>query len=578
MQSQQVLIVGGGVLGPKVACRLKRLRPDWEVTLVDQQENINSSACGIPYYVSGDVAELHGLMTASFHMLRSPDFFENAKDVRIKTRTRALAVDRQAKQVRVRHEETGAEEDLPYDKLVLATGCRPQPLAVPGADLPGVTSLTTLGQAEAVKSRLSQGEVSKAVILGASSRGLEMAAGVCDLWGVETAVVEPGSQVLPGLLDPPLARMVQHEMQSRGVEVFLEESLQAIVPASGNNSLEVVTSNRRLPADLVIVAWGVEPRTELAASTGLVLSPGGGLVVNQRLQTSDPDIYAGGGCVENPHLLTGKTTYFPASSLAHRQGRIIGTNLAGGCATFPGIVGSFACKIFDLAVAGTGLTLEAARQEGLTSEAALVVQQDHAHFFPGPELIYLQLVVDRTSRRLLGAQGVSHNGDALLGRINSSAALLMHQGAIEDLANLEVGYSPPYATALDIVNTVANTAENIVAGFHQSITLNEFQRLFLEEARDDVICLDVRGAANAAPFVARFGERWLNIPQETLKHRFREIPQDKRLILVCNAGMRSYEALRQLQTQGFNNAVGLQGGVAALKKSGLLTGGEEEKK
>lgn len=410
MASEQVLIIGGGVLGPKVACRLKRLRPDWEVTLVDRQEDIAYSACGIPYYVSGDVAELQGLMTASFHIVRSPDFFENAKDVRIKTRTQALALDRRAKQVRVRHVETGAEEELPYDKLVQATGRRPQPLAVPGADLPGVTGVTTLRQAEALKSRISQGEVGKAVIVGASPGGLEMTAAVSDLWGVETAVVEPGSQVLPDLLDPPLARMVQYEVQNRGVEVFLEESVQEILAVSGEHSLEVVTSNRRLPADLVIVALGAEPRTELAASAGLLVSPSGGLVVNQRLQTSDPDIYAGGGCAENLHLITGKTAYFPETSLAHRQGRVIGTNLAGGCATLPAIVGSFTCKVFDLAVAGTGLTLKAACQEGLTTEAALVVQQDHAHFYPTQELIYLQLVVDRTSKRLLGAQGVSPNG------------------------------------------------------------------------------------------------------------------------------------------------------------------------
>ena len=187
------------------------------------------------------------------------------------------------------------------------------------------------------------------------------------------------------------------------------------------------------------------------------------------------------------------------------------------------------------------------------------------------ELTYLQVVVDQTSRRLLGAQGVSNNGDAVLSRVNSIAALLLHHGTIiEDLANLEVAYAPPYATALDIVNAAANTAENIVAGFNHSITLEEFQRLFLKEARDDVICLDVRGPANAAPFAAQFGKRWLNIPQETLKHRFAEIPRDKRLILICNAGMRSYEALRQLRRQGFDNCVWLQGGAASLKKAGLL--------
>ena len=569
METQKVLIIGGGVLGPKVGCRLKRLRPEWEVTLIDQQEDIAYSACGIPQYIAGDVAELEGLMTASFHMVRNPDFFENAKDVRIKTRTQALSLDRQAHRVWVRYLASGEEEELPYDKLVLATGRRPRALAVPGADLPGVTSVVTLEQVQAVKERISRGEVGRAVVIGASPGGCELAAAVSDLWGVETTLVEPGPRVLPDRLDPPLARMVHYHLEVKEVEVILEEVVREIRPGTGDHSLEVVTANRFLPADLVIVALGAEPNSELASEAGLNVSPGGGIVVNQRLQTSDPLIYAGGGCVDNLQIITGKPAYFPEPSLAHRQGRVIGTNIAGEFATFPGITGSFAFKVFDLAVAGTGLNLEAARQEGLDADAALVVQQDHAHYYPVQELIYLQLVVDRKSRRLLGAQGVCHNGDALVGRINSIAALLLHHGTIEDLSNLEMAYSPPFGTALDIVNTVANTTENIVEGRNQSIGLAEFQRLFLE-ARDGAVVLDVRGPANAAPFVAHFGERWLNIPQETLKHRFDEVPRNQRLILICNAGMRSYEALRQLQSQGFDNAVGLQGGVAALKKSGLL--------
>ncbi|MEJ2091873.1 MAG: FAD-dependent oxidoreductase [Syntrophobacterales bacterium] len=569
MGTQQVLIIGGGVLGPKVGCRLKRLRPEWEVTLIDQQEDIAYSACGIPQYIAGDVAELEGLMTASFHMVRNPDFFENAKDVRIKTRTQALSLDRQAQRVRVRYLVSGEEEELPYDKLVLATGRRPRTLAVPGADLPGVTSVVTLEQVQAVKERISRGEVDQAVVVGAGPGGCELAAAVSDLWGVETTLVEPGPRVLPDRLDSPLARMVHHHLEFKGVEVVLQEAVREIRPGTGDHSLEVVTSNRLLPADLVIVALGAEPNSDLAARAGLTVSPGGGIVINHRLQTSDPQIYAGGGCVENLQIITGKPAYFPEPSLAHRQGRVIGTNIAGEFATFPGITGSYTFKVFDLAVAGTGLHLEAARQEGLDADAALVVQQDHAHYYPVQELIYLQLVVDRKSRRLLGAQGICHNGDALVGRINSIAALLLQRGTIEDLSNLEMAYSPPFGTALDIVNTVANTAENIVEGRNRSIGLAEFQRLFLE-AREGALVLDVRGAANAAPFVAHFGERWRNLPQETLKHRFNEVPRDQRLILICNAGMRSYEALRQLQTHGFDNAVGLQGGVAALKKSGML--------
>ena len=183
-------------------------------------------------------------------------------------------------------------------------------------------------------------------------------------------------------------------------------------------------TGRVLPADLVITVVGSVPNTQLARQAGLIVSPGGGIVVNRRLQTSDPDIYAGGDCIDNHHLITGKSVYFPSGPSPNRQGRVIGTNLAGSAASFNGIVGSITLKTFDIAIAGTGLNLAAARLEGFDAVGALVIQADRAHFYPTQDLMYLHLVVDRKTRRLLGAKGISHNGDALVGRINSIAALL----------------------------------------------------------------------------------------------------------------------------------------------------------
>lgn len=568
MDIKRVLIIGGGVLGPKVACRLKRLKPHFEVTVVEQKDTLAPSLGGIPCFLGGDVAELQSLMTSSFHMVRSPEFFENAKDVRIRTLTRALGVDRRARRVRIQDLASGKEEDLPYDLLVLATGRQPRPLAIPGADLPGVTQVTTLKEAAAIKERLSEGTVAEAVVVGASLLGLEVAAALGDLWGVKTTVMEAASQVLPGRLDPPVAAMVAQQLRENGVEVALGEKVREIQPGSGPGSLMVVTEQKLRPADLVVVALGTKPDSGLAREAGLPCTPEGGILVDQRLCTADPCIFAGGGCAAVRHLVSGRPVSLPEPSLAHRQGRVIGTNLAGGCAFFPGVVGSFAGKIFTLGVAGTGLTLEAARQEGWEAEAVMVVQHDHEHFYPVQELIYLQLVVDRKSRRLLGAQGVCHNGDALLGRLNSITALLMQGGTIEDLSNLEMAYSPPYSPTLDIVNTAANVADNLLAGYYPSLAITDFPRIFQEE--QDTLILDVRGPAMAAPFVARFGERWRNVPQETLKHRFSEVPRERPVLVLCNAGMRSYEALRQLSTQGFANVIGLQGGLAALKKAGLL--------
>jgi len=611
MTAKRVVIIGGVALGPKAACRLKRLEPDSDVVIIDQDEYISYGGCGIPYFISGDISSVRELMSTSFHMERTPEFFQDTKDVRVRTRTRAIEIDRATKRVRVLDLASGSEEDLPYDRLVIATGSIPNKPPIPGIDLPGVTSVSNLHSAIAVKDRISGGKVNRAVIVGAGAIGCEMAEALGDLWGIETHLVEIEDQVLPGILDPSLAGIVRAHLEEKGVQLHLgrrvieirawepgppagiddpDSPLPSVAaeaqveechadPASSHRRTavsaagglyEVKTSDGSIQADLVITAAGVRPNSELARSAGLVVGPSGAIVVNRMLQTSDPEIYAGGDCIEIPHLVTGKPVFFPQGSLANRQGRIIGTNLAGGAAKFEGTVGSFAIKIFDLAVASAGITPQSALKSGFQAVPVLVVQADRAHFYPTHDLIYFQLTVDRKTRRVLGAQAVGANGDAVIGRVNAIAAILPFKPAIEDISNLEIAYSPPFAAALDVVNAAGNTAENILDGLNRPIQPGEFEKCFLLEESADCLCLDVRGPANAAPFVERYGDRWLNIPQETLNKRIEDVPRDKRLLLVCNSGARSYEAMRQLDRAGINNTVNVQGGVAMLKKSGAV--------
>ena len=478
---------------------------------------------------------------------------------------------------------SGGEEDLPYDRLVIATGSIPNKPPIPGIDLPGVTSVSDLHSAIAVKDRISGGKVDRAVIVGAGAIGCEMAEALGDLWGIETHLVEIEDQVLPGILDRSLAGIIRTHLEEKGVQLHLgrrvieiravKNAINEIAVPGAEGGYEVKMSDGSIQADLVITAAGVRPNSELARSAGLLVAPSGAIVVNRMLQTSDPEIYAGGDCIEIPHLVTGKPVYFPQGSLANRQGRVIGTNLAGGAAKFEGTVGSFAIKIFDLAVASAGITPQSALKSGFEAEPVLVVQADRAHFYPTQDLIYFQLTVDRKTRRILGAQAVGANGDAVIGRINAIAAILPFKPVIEDVSNLEIAYSPPFAAALDVVNAAGNTAENILDGLNRPMQPDEFERCFLLEESADCLCLDVRGPANAAPFMERYGDRWLNIPQETLSRRIEEVPRDKRLLLVCNSGARSYEAMRQLDRAGIDNTVNVQGGVAVLKKSGVLKGG-----
>ncbi|MBA4395191.1 MAG: pyridine nucleotide-disulfide oxidoreductase, partial [Desulfobacca sp.] len=322
--------------------------PSAQVILIEQNEHFSYGGCGIPFFISGDVSDIQALMSTSFHMVRDESFFRDAKGVLVRSQTRAISIDRQNHQVRVQNRLTGEEEVLPYDNVVLATGASAIRPDLPGIDLRGVTTISNPTEALMIKESLSRGKVSQCVIVGAGPVGLELAQAVSDLWGVETTVLELQEQILPGLLDNDLAQMVLTELKSHGVNLLFGERAIKILGDEQGNVKKVITDKRELSADLVVLAAGVRPNTILADQAGLTIGRSGGIVVNEFLQTSDPDIYAGGDCIEIPHLITKQPCCYPSGSLANRQGRVIGTNLGGGRETFPGVIGSFAIKLFEL--------------------------------------------------------------------------------------------------------------------------------------------------------------------------------------------------------------------------------------
>jgi NADPH-dependent 2,4-dienoyl-CoA reductase/sulfur reductase-like enzyme/rhodanese-related sulfurtransferase len=565
--SQNIVVIGAVALGPKAACRFKRLEPQSKVIMVDKDEIISYGGCGIPYFISGDVSDPSQLQETSFHMLRDKTFFKGAKDIEVLTKTEAVKIDRQKKSVLIKDLITQEESALPYDKLVLATGSRPKRLDIPGTDLDGVFAVSNMNSAIAIKNRIASGQVEKALIIGGGFIGLEMAEALTDMWGIETTLVEITEQVLPGLISGNLAQIVKHHLEEREVSVLLGEKVERL---EGNGRVErAVTSKGTLDADLVIVAVGTEPNSDLARAAGLDISPKGAIVVNRKMQTSDPNIYAGGDCVEVTNLVSGKPAYYPLGSMANRQGRIIGSNLAGGNAEFPGAVGSFVVKVFDLSVAAAGLSIEVARREGFDAISALVVQFDRAHFYPEKDLMTLELVVERTSGRVLGIQGVGPMGDGTVGRINAVASILKYRPTAEDIGNLEVAYSPPFSAAMDILNALGNTAENIVEGKNRVVDVDQFDELWQQRESGDVVFLDCRGWGNAEPFVNKYPHHWKSLPQDELRTRIAEVPRDKKLVLICNTGVRSYEAQVTLDEMGIKDTCNLQGGVACLKKWGL---------
>ncbi len=566
----KVLIIGGVAAGPKAASRLKRLMPEAQVTIIDRDNLISYGGCGIPYYVSGDVSDEQELRNTSFHMTRDENFFARAKGVKVLTRLEATAIDRKARTVKVKHVETGEEKDLAYDKLVLATGARANILPVPGAELPGVYTVSDLHKAIAIKENLARGKVSKAVVIGGGAIGIEMAEAFADLWGVDTSLVEFMDQLLPNLLDRTFALMLKSAMERNGVKVHTGEGVKEIIAGEDGRAARVVTDQRTIECDIVIMAAGVRPRDELAREAGLLTSPKGGIVVNERMQTSDPDIYAAGDCLELSHQITGRKGYAPMGSLANRQGRVVADNIAGLSRRFPGYVGSFIMKAFDVCVGATGLTLKAAKADGLNADVVITAQSDRAHFFPEQAIIPLQMVFDRDSRRVVGLQGFGPMGDGILARIDAACGLIARGATIDEISNLEMAYAPPFATALDALNATANVADNKIAGRLRTVSIEDFMAWMDDmDSRPDWVALDIRHPTEVEPFVKKFKDRWLAIPYIEMRERCDELPADRELIIICDAGTRSYEIQRLLDSRPtpFRSLV-LGGGFNCVRRIG----------
>ncbi len=559
---KKIVIIGAVALGPKVACRLRRLDPEARITLIDRDDLISYGGCGIPYYVGGDINDLEDLYKTTSHAIRDETFFRDIKGVEVKTRVEAVAIDRQHRRVQIRDLGSGEESALDYDKLVLATGAHAIRPPFPGADLPGVITISNLHDAERIKSLMTQGRIARAVVVGAGAIGIEISEALTDLWGIETTLIEMEDQVLPTLLGKCIGRAVANELRQHGVRLLLEERVMQITRREDSATLEVHTTSDVLPTDVVVLAAGVRPNTDLAGRAGIALGRSGGILVDRRLRTNDPDIYAGGDCIELRNLVSGENTLMALGSLANRQGRIIATNLSGGSSHFTGTVGTFCVKVFDLGVCKAGLTYRQAKETGYDPVYSVVAQPDHAHFYPNAEFIYVSLVADKRSRKILGIEAAGNHGDSVKARVDTVAVLLKKGIDVDEICSLETGYAPPFASAMDVINNAGNSLDNILSGMNRPIDAADF---LVEFARRSRRVLDIRGEREAEPFVAKFGSSWLNIPQQELRTRYAEVPTGEPLFIICDTGSRSYEAQVFLTTRGLNDTLHVQGGYAMIK-------------
>ncbi|MEA1969399.1 MAG: FAD-dependent oxidoreductase [Thermodesulfobacteriota bacterium] len=557
----RIIIIGAVALGPKVACRLKRLDPDAEITLIDRDNLISYGGCGIPYYVGGDVADLEGLYSTIAHAVRDKEFFRTDKGVEVLSEVEALSINRKEKTITVRHLKEDREEALEYDKLVIATGATPVRPPFPGSDLPEVFTVSNLHHAEAIKERISKGKVENAVVIGAGAIGIEMAEALTDLWGIETTLIEMADHVLPAALGKNISTIADKELRENDINLMLSERVVRINGDRKTGVTSVETATTTIPCDLVVLAAGVRPNSELAEKAGLAIGRARGILVDKCMQTTDPDIYAGGDCVEVQNLVNGQSTLMPLGSLANRQGRIIATNINGGNEQFKGTVGTFCIKIFDMGIAKAGLTVNQAKAAGFDPVYSVVAQSDRAHFYPDSQFMYIKLIADRKTRKILGIEAAGRQGDAVKARVDAVAPLLQYGATVSDICSLETAYAPPYASAMDIINNAGNCLDNTIKGSHIPVDAMDFLEEFKQEKTR---VLDIRSQVQAEPFVKRYGKRWINIPQDEFRDRINEVPTDEPLCLLCGSGPRSYEVQIILASKGITNTRNIQGGYGMI--------------
>jgi NADPH-dependent 2,4-dienoyl-CoA reductase/sulfur reductase-like enzyme/rhodanese-related sulfurtransferase len=535
-----ILIIGGVALGTKAATRARRIMPDANITLIDQGTYISYGGCGIPYFVGGEVSSVRGLRTTGANVIRDEAFFDDLKGVTAICHTRALSIDRKAKTVLVENVKTGEQSSMPYDKLVIATGSSPRIPPIPGTDLKNVTSVTCLEAAKAIQEQCAARQIGHAVIIGAGFIGLEMADNLHHA-GLSVSIVEATDQVMAPV-DPEMAEILHNNIRSNGVGLYLADGVASF--EDKGTSVDVkLSSGTVLSADIVILSIGVRPNSQIAKEAGLELNARGGIIVNDHMQTADPDIYAAGDVVEVEDFIFGDRTMVPLAGPANKQARIVADNICGIPSTYKGTQGSSVAKVFDMAAASTGANEKALIRRGLVRgkdyTSILINQNSHAGYYPGAVPIYLKLLFSVDGGKIYGAQIIGQDG--VDKRIDTIGTAIRLGAGVSALKDLELAYAPPFNSAKDPVNMAGFTAENVLRG------LVKFSDWKIPE---DAVILDIREEPEVAEYAFPGA---VCIPLGQLRSRLDELDRGTHYVVMCAGGVRAYNAARILTQNEFGN-------------------------
>lgn len=528
----KVLIIGGGACGASSAARLRRLDDSAEITILEKTYEISIANCGLPYYCSGVIAD-ENVMHVS-----SPKKFKELLNVDIKLGAEVVEINRKDKKVILK-----SGEELVYDKLVLTPGANPFIPPVKGTENnPKIFTVRMLQDAEKIKDFIKFTKAKNTVVLGGGFIGIEMAESLSEL--TDTTLIELGEHILPQV-DYEISAVAQNEMRDKGVNLILSDSIVEF-----KEDEVILQSGRKLPYDVAIMGIGVKPETSLARACGLEIGKSGGVKVNEFMQTSDENIYAGGDSVEVENFVSGDDVIIPLAGPANRQGRIIADNISGKNSTYKKTIGASVIKVFDLTVASVGMSETALKKQGIDYLKTITLGFSHASYYPGATRTLFKMMFNKDGD-ILGLQAVGREG--VEKRVDVMAVAMRNHCKVWDLIDLELCYAPPYSSAKDPVNILGMNADNILKGY--------VKPAFYEDLKDSML-IDIRNFESYNKETISGAE---HIYTPDLRQKYSELPRDKKIVLFCNTGFQSYVASRILIQQGFENVYSLCAGIELYK-------------
>lgn len=551
----KVVIIGGVAGGATAAARIRRLDEKAEIVVFEKSGYISYANCGLPYYIGG-VIEDKGDLT-----LQTPQSFFSRFRVDMRVKHEVLSIDPKRKSVKVKDLESGTESEESYDKLLISTGAKPIEPPFGKITKGNVFTLRTVEDTLAIREYVEKNKPRSAVIAGGGFIGIEVAENLKEL-GMDVSIVQGGSQLLTPL-DYDMAAFIHAEVRRRGINLLLNRRVEGIEESGGNTQVKIKGCNS-LTADMVILAIGVSPDTHLAKEAGLELGIKGGIVVNDRMETSVPDIYAVGDAVQIKNFVTGKDALISLAGPANKQGRIAADNICGKSGSYSGGQSSFIIKVFGLTAASTGINQNIAKQAGIDYDKVILSPMSHAGYYPGGKTMTMKVLFERNTYKILGAQIVGYDG--VDKRIDVLATAIRAGMKAYELAELDLAYAPPYSSAKDPVNMAGFMIENIKDGIVRQWYVEDEERLLKDEK---VTLLDTR---TRGEFARGCIDGFKNIPVDELRERLYELDKSKPVYVICQSGLRSYIACRILTGNGFE-AYNFAGGFRyyeAVKKDKAL--------